>query len=625
EILKGIVWKSVRRGYDASLRRDYSKREINEGGLKFFASLLKVLSYEGSWKILEGIRKHGGVSSKDVHNLELNLKRLESHGLIFREDVGRKRKVSLTKLGEKIVTSPIRSLQYLKEGARRSEGSMVLLYLLISGGEESFSELRENLKLNAGSLYRRLNQLVSEGFVLKLADGKYQVRDWAVLEPLKKLYEEFISEYYAMGLCLQENEIGILNLPERSPPAGYGLEYYAPEDVVQNHVVVTYSYESEKPREEIVRRIIYEQTRWKDDMCKPISPKQVGRIEIAYDVNKLASLQQLFNFFCLHNVKGFDHLMVEHVEVPKLLIEKFGLKPGYGITGIRKLLGVYDRPLIHVIIPPYLKDKNYATDYVQKLFEAGIDEVGDDQFIGLGLKEFKERAESLAGIIEESAQNFSNRTLVYLYIEGEDFLEKIDFIKDINCKYLGLGLSPLSLGIPTTIYIRKHYSMPLHLHSTLYGIYTRMGQTPPFYSKEGGYRSGHGISANVILKLFALCGGDEVNIHHHKQYFITQEEMEIQCNILRAHNVFPALVGGITLSDLENVIKTLGKDITIKIGGHRFLEGEQVQAHASTYKKLITKIIQGESEDEEIKRWQKKEKEIMKKDVEFLIGIRKET
>jgi ribulose 1,5-bisphosphate carboxylase large subunit-like protein len=428
-----------------------------------------------------------------------------------------------------------------------------------------------------------------------------------------------------MGLCYYNGEVIAYSLPEESThlPPSHELEYFTLEDVINDHVIVTYSYESEKSREEIVRRIIYEQTRWKDNTCKPLPPEHVGRVQIAYDISQLSSLQQLFNLFCLHAIKSFDRLMVEEIYVPERFRNELDLKPRFGIKGIRELLKVSDRPLLHVVIPPYLKEKEETATFIQQLSEAGVDAVGDHQFMGLGLAEFQERIEKVVEIIENYSQKSSHKMVFYPYIEGENFMEKMDFVKDSKCKYVGLGLSPISFGIPATVFARKNYPLPLHFHLTLHGIYTRLGQS--YYSLKEGFRSGHGISINVILKLFAFCGGDEVNVDYYGYYSVHPEEIKTQCSILRRLNVFPALVGGIGLDNIEDLVLNYGKDTIVKIGGERFLKfpkKEQIKGYIRAYKDLLENTITGKFEDsEEIKKWKDKEKMIRDADQKFLMGV----
>lgn len=601
---------------------ELAEEEKRKLGIKFSSSILKALSNKTRLRILDKVAK-GEYRSRSKHNYHLQI--LQEHGLITVE----KNNFSVTAIGERIINSSIILLPYIKGdrkgeiGARRGEQNRILLHLLIAEKDKSFNDLWKELDLNSGSLYRSIKNLTDLGLILK-DNSKYRVVNETSLEPLKQVCKEIITEVQESRVAMKQDGTVTIEASLKKftrLPTTYDSKYLAPESVKNNHVIITYSYESEEKLEEIIRQIIYEQTRWKDDVCKPIWPEEANRIRIAYDIDKIASLQQLINFFCLHAIKSFDRLLVERMEVPKYFWKKFEfLKPKYGINGIRELLKIENRPILHVIIPQYLKTSEDTSAFVQELFEAGVDEVGDHQFMGTRLDEFRERIEKVVEVMETSSENFPHRMLFYPYIEGEDFIEKIEIVKNTKCKYLGLGLSPISFGIPATASVRKNYNSPLHLHLTLHGIYTRMGQS--YYSKKG-FRSGHGISMNVISKLFALVGGDEVNVDYYSLYSINPLEVKTQCNILQRFNVFPALVGGINLENLREILITHGKDIIIKIGGERFLEvsneGEGIREFIGAYRELISKTLEGNFEDSEnIKKWKNKERKIREKN-QFLL------
>lgn len=609
-----LAWKIVdrkvpkERGKEMNIRIEFSTEDIEKLGVSFLASILKVLSNENCWKILKCIKEHNKLPSSDIYNLTNILSRLYEHGLITSME---RKNISLTQLGEIILTSHIGLSPYLRK-ARSTEQNIVFLHLLLSRKEKSFSELLEETDLHAASLHRSLTKLVKLGFVSKSEEGKYKLNNEASFLALKELYEEITEKLRGMSLYFEDGELRAFTLSEEPETLYNTLEYFTLEDVITDHLIVTYSFKSKRRKEDLVRKIIYEQTREKSIACKPVYCEQVGRLKIAYRVNDIASLQQFFNLFCLHAIKDFERLVIEEIEIPRKFLEYFDyLKPRYGIVGIRRLLGIEDRPLLHVIIPQYLKGREETANFIRRLCEAEVDAIGDHQFTGLKLAEFRERIESAAEVIEESP----HKLLYYPYIEGEEFMEKIDIIKEVNCKYLGLGLSPLSFGLPATIFIRRNYSFPLHLHLTLHAVFTRWERS--YYSLERGFEAGHGVSSRVILKLLALCGGDEVNVDYYGLYSIDPKDVAIHCEILRRFNVFPALVGGINLNNLKDIIRDYGKDIILKVSGEKFLEQSlterEIKEYISAYKRLIEIAIRNEKEDEKIMKWREREDNIIKK------------
>jgi hypothetical protein len=58
-----------------------------------------------------------------------------------------------------------------------------------------------------------------------------------------------------------------------------------------------------------------------------------------------------------------------------------------------------------------------------------------------------------------------------------------------------------------------------------------------------------------------------VNVDYYGLYSIDPKDVAIHCEILRRFNVFPALVGGINLNNLKDIIRDYGKDIILKVSG----------------------------------------------------------
>lgn len=614
ELARKIMAKKSEKG--AYGRTEFPILDKRELGIEFLSSVLKTLSNKRSRNLMIRIKeKRCEANARDNYHLH----RLQEHGLIEVE----KSKMSLTKWGQRI-ESCLPSLSFYLEKASKGEQNRVLLHFLMTSQKAmSFSQLNRNLSLNVGSLSRAFNNLLALGLISKNRFGKYQVEEKQSLDSLKNLCAKFVEEMELWNIWMEEGEIrfgypsseSTTSLPSRQ-------NYFSLGEVINDHIVVTYSYEAEKKREEIVREMIFEQTRWENDVAKPVFSEEMNKIKIAYKIDYVASLQHLVNLFCLHAIRDFRKLLVEHIDIPKYFRERFEhLRPRYGIRGIRKILGVKNRPILQVIIPQYLRKSQGTAKFVEKLLRAGIDEISDHHFIGLELKRFEERIEKVAEVVE----NQESKSIYYPYIEGEDFLEKIDRAKSIRCKNMGLGISPLTLGIPATIFIRKKYNFPLHLALTLHAVYTRMGQS---YFTEKGFRSGHGIHINAILKIFALCGGDEVNVDHPSLYLFPSESVKLQCDILREFNVLPALVGGISLDNLIDTIMDYGNDTVIKVGGERFLKSEEMKLNipqesrtrdfVGAYKGLIENAMKRDFRlPENIKRWSRLEREMKKQSIIF--------
>ena len=78
-------------------------------------------------------------------------------------------------------------------------------------------------------------------------------------------------------------------------------------------------------------------------------------------------------------LRALKNLKLTDIQLPKELVHSFN-GPKYGITGIRKLLNIHDRPLVGTIIKPKLGLK--TVDHAKVAYDAwvgGCDVVKDDE------------------------------------------------------------------------------------------------------------------------------------------------------------------------------------------------------------------------------------------------------
>ena len=82
------------------------------------------------------------------------------------------------------------------------------------------------------------------------------------------------------------------------------------------------------------------------------------------------------------NIMSMPYLKLLDIDFPKKFVSKFQ-GPKYGIEGIRKILGAYDRPLLNNMIKPCT---GYTPEVGAELFyeaaAGGVDIIKDDELIG---------------------------------------------------------------------------------------------------------------------------------------------------------------------------------------------------------------------------------------------------
>ncbi|MDR2156882.1 MAG: ribulose 1,5-bisphosphate carboxylase, partial [Clostridiales Family XIII bacterium] len=83
----------------------------------------------------------------------------------------------------------------------------------------------------------------------------------------------------------------------------------------------------------------------------------------------------------LGNVSYMGHLKLMDIEYPESYLKEFQ-GPKFGVEGIRKLLGVYDRPLLNNMIKPCTGlDVQQTADLAYEVALGGVDIIKDDELV----------------------------------------------------------------------------------------------------------------------------------------------------------------------------------------------------------------------------------------------------
>jgi len=489
--------------------------------------------------------------------------------------------------------------------------SYLPIKILLSLSEpKKFIELKKKLRVNEGSLFRALNFLADNKLIIKRA-GSYNLSPVVNLSNLNILisrYAELIKDVsYDESLesvaFPKEKEIEILDLFEKGEKNKIMEGLQKEEDLITDHIIVSYSYSSHSEVGEIINRILKEQSGMVNSKyAKPLYTFEKNVIKFGYNTKYVTTLQQILNLLALHDIPILDALLVEDICFPKKFIRKFK-GPKFGRDGIRKLLNVKDRPVLQtVLLPEENLNIQIVKDLCKRLFVAGTDEMADHRTMIENLQNFRDRVETIIQITDEIKTDFGQK-LYYFHIYGENYEEKLDILKGVQSKSIGIGLDPLTLGFPLAFKIINKYKWPVLLGWILYGPFTKYAKRG--ISKEGELLSGFGISMNVLLKFYILLGGDEIHLAYPSFDPSEEWKTKIQCDILNYYfkelkKPFPVLIGGINPLNASSLIKICGKDIVLKFTTWRLTEAEKlgfsVERSINAFKQALEIATSGEKE-----------------------------
>ena len=249
------------------------------------------------------------------------------------------------------------------------------------------------------------------------------------------------------------------------------------------------------------------------------------------------------------------------IEFPKKFVEQFN-GPNFGIEGIRKISGVYNRPLLLNMIKPCLGLK--PVEGARIFYETalgGVDMIKDDELLGSPsyslaanrVKEFKKASEA-------AYEKSGKRTLYLVNVtdSSSNIMNTISNVIEAGAEAIMVNFA--AVGYNTLHQIAKKVHIPILAHCAGAGM---------FY--EG---TDSGMSSPLSVgKLTRLAGADIVMINtpyggypmRHQKYIQTTQQLALPYyHIKRA---MPSIGGGVHPGLVEKFIKELGCDIVLAAGG----------------------------------------------------------
>ncbi|MGB9134965.1 MAG: type III ribulose-bisphosphate carboxylase [Candidatus Bathyarchaeia archaeon] len=305
-----------------------------------------------------------------------------------------------------------------------------------------------------------------------------------------------------------------------------------------------------------------------------------NNVRIAYPVDLFepANLPNILSSIA-GNVFGLgtlESLRLNDVQFPPEVIASFH-GPKYGISGIRKLLRVKDRPLVGTIIKPKLGLK--TRDHSEVAYEAwagGCDIVKDDE--NLGGQRFNPFEDRVTATLEsrDRAEEETGEKKVYMVnvtSETNQMVERAQFVEDQGGEYVMIDI--LTCGYAALQTLRNHcFNLVIHAHRAGHAAFTKSPR--------------HGVSMRVIAKVSRMVGVDQLHVGTAVgKMSETKEEVLENCAALKSKMdglkpVLPVASGGLHPRLVPALIDIFGGDFVIQAGGgiHGHREGTKAGAKA---------------------------------------------
>ncbi len=344
-------------------------------------------------------------------------------------------------------------------------------------------------------------------------------------------------------------------------------------------------------------------------MARAYEIRSDGIVRIAYplDLFELGNLPQLLssvagNVFGMRAIKA---LRLEDIVFPKEYIESFK-GPQFGIKGVRDKLKVYGRPITATVVKPKvgLDTERYAKA-AYEILAGGVDLLKDDENLtSQNFNKFEKRLAAVMKVIDKVEKETGERKgyLVNITADCKEMIRRAKLVADYGNEFIMVDILVAGWAATQTIReVAEDYKLAIHAHRAFHAAFTR--------NKE------HGMSMFVVAKLARLVGVDHIHIGTPglgKMEAKTKEVLTIQRVITSEEfkpdpddnvrmpqkwyglkPVFPVASGGLHPGVLPQLIKIMGVDVIVQVGGGVTGHPDGPYAGAKAVRQAIDAAIKG--------------------------------
>jgi ribulose-bisphosphate carboxylase large chain len=321
-------------------------------------------------------------------------------------------------------------------------------------------------------------------------------------------------------------------------------------------------------------------------------------VKIAYPLElfELGNMPQIWSSIAgnIFNMKAVADIRLEDVSWPEKLAKSFK-GPKFGISGVRKLLAIKDRPLCGTIIKPKLglSTKEHAK-VAYEAWRGGIDIVKDDENLtSQSFNKFQERVVETLKLRDKAEKETGEKKMYMANITAEtnEMLRRAKFVKSHGGEYVMIDI--LTSGwaaLQTLREANEDLQLVLHGHRAMHGALTR--------------NLNHGISMAFIADCTRLIGLDQLHIGtavgkmlESKKEVILHNQ-KLKCNLFGIKPVFSVCSGGLHPGLIPSLVKMLGKDIIIQAGGGVHGHPSGTKAGAMAMRQAIDAVMHNVTLDE---------------------------
>lgn len=225
------------------------------------------------------------------------------------------------------------------------------------------------------------------------------------------------------------------------------------------------------------------------------------RVTFAFPSTNLdAAVGGITNLWGMVSGEVFNFYFVKHARLVELDLPgsftSYYLGPRFGIAGLRRRLGLPQRPIFGAIVKPNLGlDAARTAELVRSLHTAGFSFIKDDEIsVNPALCPMHLRVRSVAAAIARGRERLG-RGMLYMANVTSDFSQLERAAQTAAEEGAGgLMIDPFCTGLSAIDFLRRHFELPIYCHRVGYGLHCR------------GDR--YSVSYAIFSRLFRLLGAD---------------------------------------------------------------------------------------------------------------------
>ncbi|PKM78364.1 MAG: ribulose 1,5-bisphosphate carboxylase large subunit [Firmicutes bacterium HGW-Firmicutes-15] len=295
-------------------------------------------------------------------------------------------------------------------------------------------------------------------------------------------------------------------------------------------------------------------------------------------------LTQLLNVI-FGNISIKPGYRVEEIKLPDSLLQLFK-GPRFGKAGLRELLKVPKRPLLFTALKPMGLSSEKLAELSYQFALGGIDIIKDDHGLtNQSFAPFEERVRLCAEAVERANRETGQKCIYAANITAphNELVSRARYAKENGAK--GLLLAPGLVGFDTMRFLAEDdtIALPIFSHPAFLGSYV-LG-------------SDNGISHFALFgQIMRLAGADgTIYPNYGGRFSFTREECQ---SIVKGTSVdmgnlktsFPCPGGGMSISNIPDMIEVYGSDVIFLVGGGLFKHGPNLIENCNYFRSLVDAV-----------------------------------